>query len=211
MSVASGSQGYAEAPEARFAADADLDFSEKFAPVLHLFPESPGRVLDLGSCTGFDAAELARRGHRVLAVEPTDCLRTLAIERHAHPCIEWLDDSLPELATVREGGQRFDLVLASAVWMHLDGGERSRAMDTVAPLLRPGGRLILSLRHGPVPTGRRMFSVTARETTALAARHGLRLLLNQTRGSILPVNRANGVTWTWLAFARAPGPPNAAP
>jgi hypothetical protein len=35
--------------------------------------------------------------------------------------------------------------------------------------------LILSLRYGPVPPGRRMFTVTADETIALAADAGLDL------------------------------------
>ena len=50
-------------------------------------------------------------------------------------------------------------------------------MPRVAKLLRAEGVLALSLRHGPVPPGRRMFEVTADETIGLAQTEGLRLLL----------------------------------
>ncbi|MEU1729117.1 hypothetical protein [Nonomuraea sp. NPDC005692] len=49
-------------------------------------------------------------------------------------------------------------------------------MAKLAGLLVPGGRVLLSLRHGPVPAGRRMFSVSARETIDLADTHGLELI-----------------------------------
>ena len=62
----------------------------------------------------------------------------------------------------------FDAVLLTAVWMHLDAPLRARAMPIVAKLVRPGGVLILSQRHGPVPVGRRMFDVTPAETVGLA-------------------------------------------
>ena len=69
---------------------------------------------------------------------------------HPSPAIEWLDDSLPELARVRARNRRFDLVMMTAVWMHLDEAERTRAMASVAGLVAPGGLMTLSLRHGPV-------------------------------------------------------------
>jgi SAM-dependent methyltransferase len=122
--------------------------------------------------------------------------------RHAHPAIAWLDDGLPDLAAVRARGETFDLILLSAVWMHLDLAQRRRAMPHVAALLAEGGMLILSLRHGPVPPGRRMFEVSADETIGLAQAEGLRPRLNEERGSIQAANRLAGVTWTLLAFEK---------
>ncbi|MDB5837290.1 MAG: SAM-dependent methyltransferase, partial [Caballeronia sp.] len=38
-------------------------------------------------------------------------------------------------------------------------------MPNVSSLVHEGGVLIMSLRHGPIPRGRRMFDVSAEETT----------------------------------------------
>ena len=115
-------------------------------------------------------------GHQVVAVEPVDEMREGARKLHPSPRIEWLADALPALgAACGRAARRFDVVLVTAVWMHLDESQRAEAMPAVASLVRPGGVLILSLRHGPMPAGRRMFEVSAEETIALAAREGLRM------------------------------------
>jgi hypothetical protein len=121
---------------------------------------------------------------------------------HPSSSIEWLDDSLPELALVRSLKKRFDLILLSAVWMHLDASERRAGMLTLASLLSDDGLLLISLRHGPAPAGRRMFDVSGDETIALAAEHGLRPVLNVLCDSIQASNQAAGVTWTKLALRR---------
>ena len=86
--------------------------------------------------------------------------------------------------------------------MHLDEAQRREAMANVAGLLEPGGVLAMSLRHGPVPPGRRMLQVGGHETIDLAAECGLSPVINVTRDSIQPINLAAGVTWTHLAFSR---------
>jgi 2-polyprenyl-3-methyl-5-hydroxy-6-metoxy-1,4-benzoquinol methylase len=170
-------------------------------PVWHLIPTEPSRLLDIGAGTGRDAAHFAAMGHQVLAVEPVDEMREGARKLHSSPRIEWLADTLPALACVQARGELFDVVLATAVWMHLDEGQRVEAMPAVASLVRPGGVLLLSLRHGPIPEGRRMFEVTAAETIALAGREGLQCLVN----TVTPSTQANnpGVTWSRLAFRKA--------
>ena len=136
-------------------------------------------------------------------VEPTEEMRRGAMALHPSPLIEWLDDSLPELALLRARGERFDLVMLTAVWMHLDERQRRHAMPNLASLVREGGTVIMKIRHGPVPPGRRMFEVTPEETIELARMQGLRLLLNTRAQSSQEANRVAGVTWTNLAFAKA--------
>src|SRR5204863_3062756 len=128
---------------------------------LHLIPAEPSGVLDIGSGTGRDAAWFAAMGHRVVTVEPADAMRLPAMALHPSPRIEWLDDSLPELALLRARGERFDLVMLTAVWMHLDEAERIRAMPNVAALAKAGAAVAMTIRHGPVPPGRRLFAVSA--------------------------------------------------
>ena len=97
----SGTENYAdEAPELLKRYES-ISFADAHAPVLHLIPQAPCRVLDIGSGTGRDAAGLAALGHSVVAVEPTEELRRGAMLLHPSPMIEWLDDSLPRLTAVR--------------------------------------------------------------------------------------------------------------
>ena len=166
----SGTEHYAdEAPELLKRYES-ISFADAQAPILQLIPPAPGRALDIGAGTGRDAAGLAVLGYSIVAVEPTEGLRRGAMLLHPSPLIEWLDDSLPDLAVVRARKEDFDLVMLTAVWMHLDEAQRQRAMPNVSALVREGGIVIMSLRHGPVPSGRRMFEVSAEETVALARR-----------------------------------------
>jgi SAM-dependent methyltransferase len=199
MAPVSGTEGYAEQAERLVKQYESISFAEAHRTVLHLIPTAPSGVLDIGSGTGRDAAALAALGHRVVAIEPTAELRMRAISLHTSSYIEWLDDSLPELAKVAERGEQFDLVMMTAVWMHLDEPQRRSAMPRAASLLRPGGIMCMTLRHGPVPDGRRMFSVFAPETVGLAEAVGLQLLFKEERS---PSLLQPGVSWTRLAFAR---------
>src|SRR2546428_582111 len=86
----SGTEGYAEAAEALL--NQRLSFADVHGAILHLIPDAPCRVLDIGSGAGEDAAAFAAMGHRVVAVEPTNELRIPAMARHPSSAIEWLDD-----------------------------------------------------------------------------------------------------------------------
>lgn len=192
-----GTQGYsAEAPDLLERYER-MGFEGAHFAVLDLIAPPPLDVLDIGAGTGRDAAWFARRGDRVTAIEPTREMREGAIALHPEPNIEWIDDSLPDLTSVR--GRTFDLVWMSAVWMHFDASERAAIMANVAPLVRPGGSLMISLRHGPIPEGRRMFDVSPDETTKLA---------QNSRFEIVSAARfdspyAPGVTWDRLWFRKA--------
>ncbi len=197
----SGTEGYAEEAEGLVRQYESLSFAATHRSIMHLVPAAPCSILDIGAGTGRDAAGFAAMGHRVVAVEPTAELRTRAAVLHPSPRIEWLDDSLPDLARLVASGGRFDVVMLTAVWMHLDEQQRRRAMPNVASLVQPGGVMVLSLRHGPVPQGRRMFAVSAEETVRLADSQGLcPVLQHDARPDNL--GRA-GVSWTRLAFSTA--------
>jgi len=198
----SGTEGYADEAEELFKRYESVPAADAHRAVLHLIPAAPSSVLDVGSGTGRDAAWFAEGGHRVVAVEPTGEMRIPAMALHPSPRIEWLDDSLPELALLRARGERFDLVMLTAVWMHLDAQQRRHAMPNLASLVRAGGTVIMKIRHGPVPPGRRMFEVTPEETIELARMQGLHPLLNAHAESSQAANRVAGVTWTNLAFAK---------
>jgi SAM-dependent methyltransferase len=201
----SGTEGYAEEAEELFKLYESFSAADAHRTVLHLIPTAPSRVLDIGSGTGRDAAWFASLGHRVVAVEPTDAMRIPAMALHPSPAIEWLNDSLPDLALLLARAEKFDLVMLSAVWMHLDEAQRQRAMPNLAALVRTEGAVIMKLRHGPVPAGRRMFEVSSEETIELAQTQGLRLVLNMRSESTQEANRLAGITWTNLAFVKGKG------
>lgn len=97
----------------------------------------------------------------------------------------------------------FDLVNLNGVWQHLGPTQRVEAMRNIAALTAPGGRMIVSVRHGPGAPDRPCFQAPAETTIECAAAHGFALDFEEDRESIQPANRAAGVTWTWLAFSRA--------
>ena len=199
MARVSGTEGYDDtnAWVRRFEG---FSFAALHEPVLKLLPPAPARLLEIGAGSGRDAAGFAAMGYRVMAVEPLASLRGRAALLHPSASIEWIDDSLPDLARVTARGGTFDVVMLTAVWMHLDEAERRRSMPVVAALVRAGGVMSLSLRHGPLPVGRRMFEVTGDETVALAADTGFATILridNQPAFSNDPI-----VHWTQLAFRK---------
>jgi SAM-dependent methyltransferase len=193
-----GNEGYTEEVDSLTRQYESVRFVDVHGPVLHLLPTAPSRVLDIGAGTGRDAAALAAMGHRVIAVEPTQAFRDRAGLLHSSPRIEWVEDYLPHLSRLT-GLERFDVVMLTAVWIHLDAEQRSKAMRTVTSLLRPGGLLTLTLRHGPAPPGRRrLFEASAHETIDLARVHGLRLAVKVEHQADFYGRRE--VTWTSLAF-----------
>ena len=197
-------QGYEEEAERLLIEYERLSFEDAHQHVLDQFPKHPATILDIGSGTGRDAAYLAEQGHHVVAVEPTDALRDGAMKMHGSSRIEWIDDGLPNLAQIITRALSFDLVLMAAVWMHLDRNERERAMPIVASLLKKGGKLIMNIRHGPVPAGRRMFEIPDEEILATADRSGLSPVHQSHGESILRRNRESGVTWSHFVFCKNP-------
>jgi SAM-dependent methyltransferase len=196
----SGTEGYAQEASSLLDAYEKISVNDVHRPVLHLIPATPCRLLDIGAGTGRDAARFAELGHRVVAVEPVDELRDGAMALHPSTNIEWVADGLPDLEVMRTRGETFDVVLLTAVWMHLDERQRTRAMPVVGALVQSGGVLIMSLRHGPIPKGRRMFDVSAEETIALAKAERLACVVNTLTGSVQAGK--DDVTWARLAFRK---------
>tara|TARA_R110002012_G_scaffold57941_11_gene150036 strand:+ start:53326 stop:53928 length:603 start_codon:yes stop_codon:yes gene_type:complete len=178
-----------------------LSCDEIYAPVADLLPAEPSRFLDLGAATGRDAAWLAGRGHSITAVEPVRELREAGQALHPLAGIEWLDDRLPSLERIG-GEEKFDCVLANGVLHHLAPDAQGAAVRRLAGLLRPGGLLIASLRHGAGPSNRRAWPIDVAALLAAAEESGMDLIRRVDKGSIQPENRDAGVIWTWIALKR---------
>ncbi len=158
---------------------------ELFAPIEHLLPKNPASILDIGAGSGRDAAWFARKGHTVLAVEPSEAMRTYAQNLHCSSMILWLDDCLPALNKVYHLGTSFDGIFASGVWMHIHPSKRDRAFRKITGLLKPGGNLFISLRLGPADKARMMFPVSSEEIHSLAQSNGMSVVSHINRPDLL--------------------------
>ncbi|MEM1094598.1 MAG: class I SAM-dependent methyltransferase [Bacteroidota bacterium] len=199
--VVRGTLGYGM-DVARFAeATQAIPFAVLHRAFLVFIPPPPSRILDVGAGIGRDASVLAAMGHTVVAVEPTPAFLATARRLYDAPGIQWVHDALPELASLRHDGEWFDFVLASAMWHHLDGGEQEASLARIATMLRPGGVVALSLRHGPAGVGTHVFPTDGQATIRTAKRFGLRPVLQvPPQPSLLP-NKPD-VTWTRLVFEK---------
>ncbi len=157
---------------------------ELFSPVMDLLPSQPAAILDVGAGSGRDAAWFAELGYSVLAVEPAATMRSFGVERHKGSQFEWLDDSLPGLKEVYRIGTAFDAIFVSAVWMHVPPNARERAFRKLAGLLKPGGKLFISLRMGQVDQSRSMYPVSSEEIISLAQDNGMSIVYQQSRPDV---------------------------
>jgi SAM-dependent methyltransferase len=174
-----------------------LSFEKIHGQWLHILPEGPLEIVDIGAGSGRDAAWFANHGNRVIAVEPSDRMRNLAGKLHLQASIVWENDSLPELAEVRRLDRRFDLVLVSAVWMHLHPSTRESAFGHMHSLLKPGGLLVVTLRNGPDLDQRMMYPASVEEITMSAIRHSCRVKAIYPSEDHLG---RPGISWTTLVI-----------
>ncbi|RUO79968.1 methyltransferase type 12 [Idiomarina tyrosinivorans] len=157
---------------------------------------SEGMVLDVGAGSGRDARYLAAKGLTVVAVEPAAELREASPKYQVatRKPIHWVDDQLPELSKIFALQTKFDLILLSAVWMHIAPSSRERCIRKLSSLLKPNGKLVISLRHGSCHDERTMHPVSASELAEFAKQFGLTYRL------LTPANQKdelgrNDVSW----------------
>lgn len=162
-----------------------------------LLPPKPATVLDVGAGSGRDAAWLASEGYDVVAVEPSSGMRSGAQARHADTPIQWLNDRLPALDRTSKAGLSFDVILLSAVWMHVAPSQRVKAFRKLITLLKPGGMLAITLRRGPAEPERGLHPASADEVRMLARNHGAFVELEDAADDHL--GRPE-VRWTHLAI-----------
>lgn len=191
-------RGYADAAKELIAQYDAVASATIYAPVIAHLPLPPAKVLDVGTGNGRDAAWLIGLGYDVIAVDPVAAFVQEA--RSRAPGAHVAQDQLPELALVEA---HFDLVLVNAVWQHIDPIDRSAAFARLASVLKPEGRLILSLRLGPGHVARPVAPIDPDQTFEQARRAGLKVIAQQETESLQAGNIAAGVTWIWLVLAPA--------
>ena len=138
------------------------------------WPLAGDKVLDVGAGSGRDARWMQQQGCEVIAIEPSNALRELG-SAYTGVEVTWINDALPALSRTENLGMRFDLILVSAVWMHLPSSYRERAFRKLSNLLAPNGRLIITLRHGEFDDQRQGYPVSVQELEQLAKNSALQV------------------------------------
>lgn len=116
-------------------------------------------VLDAGYGTGYLSAKLRDRGARVVGIDVSSEMTSIA--RADHPDIEFRTDSLSALTSCEDGS--FDAVVANYVLM--DVPDLQGAVTSIHRVLRPGGTAVLVFSHPCFPQGRRAESPELSTTT----------------------------------------------
>ena len=175
----------------------EIPFEKIFGDVIPILPK-PCTTLDIGSGSGRDAAWLSRKGYKVTAIEPSTEMYSLAKETHPED-ITWINDSLPKLETQRNKKSFYGLILISAVWMHIKPSDREESFQRVDQLIKPGGVLIITLRHGTPSQNRIMFDASSSEIENYKKKYGYDLKFTSTSKDQL--NRAD-VHWETIALVK---------
>ncbi len=127
-----------------------LSFNDVHSNLLKYLPPVPANILDIGAGIGRDAIGMARLGYSVTACEPTRQFREEGIHRSINQDIVWVDDKLPDLKNLLAAKQMYDVVLISAVWMHLCKSERVKSLKTIKKLLCKNGFAYITYRSKSV-------------------------------------------------------------
>jgi len=157
-----------------------------------LLPAGPFKLLDVGAGSGRDAAHYAALGHAVTAVEPAKALCAIGQQNTQGLNVRWLADALPDLPQVQALGEKFDVVLLSAVWMFLPPEARLPSLLTLKNMLAPNGLVVMTVQSASGARAELKHFTTEAEYQALAAQAGLQL----QQCSPIPDSKGRG-EWAW--------------
>lgn len=146
------------------------------ADLIPNLPKRPGAALDVGAGSGRDAAWLAARGWTVVAVEPSKQLREGSRRLHPEARIQWIDDTLPDLRRTRELNSKFDLILLSAVWMHVSPASEETALAALAEVSAPNAIISISVRVGGDDNKRGFYTTNMAQLKQAAIRIGFSII-----------------------------------
>lgn len=119
------------------------------------------RILDVGCGTGRDAFYLASNGHKVVAIDPSDEMINYSKKNNYHENIEYIKSSLPSLDNVKG---KFDFILISAVWMHLDKDTQKKSIKELKKKMKGGAKMVILVRHGEFSDGRVPYEILDNNT-----------------------------------------------
>lgn len=137
----------------------DMGRAQREFVTLEASGEIAGDVLDVGCGTGENALFLAGRGHTVWGIDMAPRAIAIARER-AQERGRTVPFLVRDALDLRELGRTFDTVIDSGLFHVLGDPERPRFVQSIAGVLRPGGRYLMlafsNLEPGEFPLPRRV-------------------------------------------------------
>ena len=122
-------------------------FNESLDPDIEEFINSAGLenldILDLGTCSGSQGIELAKRGHRVVGTDISETALAqaeVAVARENGVTMELLIDDITESSLAED---QFDLVLDRGCYHSICAFQHYEYVAGIKRVLRPGGMLLL--------------------------------------------------------------------
>lgn len=179
----------------------DLDTSEARTRFMAALADG-ARVLDAGCGSGRDSLHFLRAGLDVDALDASAGMVRLAREHTGLPVAH------ADIMDVTPRGD-YDGVWAMASLIHLDRAELPRALALLGRCLRPGGVMMVSLRHGRRGFSRRGLAFNALDEAGLAAVLAGQDLLESREVWTRPDDRSDDgqrPPWLFALMTRTAGP-----
>lgn len=129
------------------------DFAKRYRAITRVSTERykaafgyRARILDIGAGSGVDMAHLLESGYDVIGIEPSATLRRETLEHFPQLHARLHDAAMPlSEEHLKKWHRRFEGIMCSAVFMHLNKDEQKRAIHNIYDLLKPEGRLMLTV------------------------------------------------------------------
>ncbi|MEZ9231362.1 class I SAM-dependent methyltransferase [Vibrio amylolyticus] len=199
--MVAGTQGYEKVIELFTEVSFKLKFEEINKDFLAYLPPTPSRALDAGCGVGQNSAALAKLGYDVVAVDPMRGFLDKAISNYQGLNVNWVNDSLPDLASLNVDDGLFNFILLDGVWHHLNTEERKKCIKRFSSLMFNGGICAISLRNGPAGAGKHIFPTSCTELFSCAQDFGFKVIFHtDNQPSVMP-NKEN-VTWARVALQK---------
>ncbi len=130
-------------------------FNDSLDPDIEEFIAAAGAdtldILDLGTCSGSQGIELAKRGHRVVGTDISESALAqakIAADREDGLAIELLIDDITDSALAEN---QFDLILDRGCYHSICTFQHHEYVASIKRVLRPGGILLLKTMSSDEP------------------------------------------------------------
>jgi 2-polyprenyl-3-methyl-5-hydroxy-6-metoxy-1,4-benzoquinol methylase len=194
--------------ESLYAGQAPWDIGRPQKRFVDVADQVAGSVLDAGCGTGDNALFFAARGCKVTGLDflevPIQRAQRKAAERGVQASF-LVKDAL----TLKDRSERFDNVIDSGLFHVFSNDDRSRYVEGLATILKPGGRLFLMCFSDEEPGTQGPRRVSAKEIHAAFAKGWVVECIEPSRFEVRPdlkdFNFSEGGPKAWFAVVRRVG------